>query len=640
MSRMYAVAALLLMFVLGSTVHAEPAYQVGENLFRNPQWKNLNARRIPAEWERLVLRPQANATIAVDRGGVLHIVFNSNEWVDQARLKQQLTIKPGQVYELSYDYKTGEEGKTLRADISAIGTGPIYRSIRNAPSTQWVHRKFLFHIPENAKDKTLPAGDIVLMFQNRSMGPIWYRNPSLRETDINPELIDTFQPEVRLQSLTSEDVMIMPGSTARYAQFVASVSPESAKENLQIEAKLFTPDKKTYDAEIVDGRVRVALENIPAGKSRLYLYAYKGTDQSKRTLVSFASHDIERISPDQIPGDMDFSQHLPMTTPTGEPIFPIGIYAGLGWNFSINQLANAGFNTIHTYGTDSWRIRDENFKLLNEAHERGVWIMMGLPPRYIRSGEHLKELRDWMNAYKGYPAILKYYADETYTEKGVPPAIIRRVYDTVKKTDPSRPFYSYEKPDENIRGTMDGIMLGISNASVTKVVKLRMGNIPMIHVFGQGDHHGQKAQSLEWYQYEFVMPVLYGARGVYYWTLRAITETNLEGNLIRERLYQTSSRFAQAAPAIVSDQANPDWAQNVTASGNAEYLVKTRDGRTYVLCGVHRDGGEGSLEIPVPAGSAVRDVLADEAISLTDGNKLKISLQGGQVKVLEIKSSQ
>jgi|GEM_PF-4538274 len=638
MSRMYALAALLMMFVLGSTAQAEPTYNVGENLLRNPEWKNLNARRIPAEWDRLVLRPQANATIAVDRGGVLHIVFNTNEWMDQARLKQQLTIKPGHVYELSYDYRTGEDGANLRADISAIGTGPIYRSIGNAPSTQWVQHKVLFHIPEHAKDKSLPAGEMVLMFQNRSTVPIWYRKPSLRQTDIDPESLSNYQPELRLQSVTSDDVMIMPGTRAKYAQFVASVSPESAKENLQLEAKLFTADKKSVDAEQVDGRVRVAVENIPTGRSRLYLYAYKGTDKATRTLVAFARHDIERISQDQIPTDLDLSQHLHMTTPKGDPIFPIGMYAGLAWNFSVNQLADAGFNTIHTYGTDSWRIREENFKLLNEADKRGVWIMMGLPPRYIRSSEHLNELRDWINAYKDYPAILKYYADETYTEKGVPPAIIRRVYDLVKKTDPNRPFYSYEKPDENIRGTMDGIMLGISSANVANIVKVRMGNIPMIHVFGQGDHHGSTAQSLEWYQYEFVMPVIYGARGVFYWTLRAITETNLEGHLIKERLYQTSSRFAQAAPAVVSDEANPEWAKNVTATGKAEFLIKTREGKTYVFCGVHRLNGEGTLEIPVPAGSAVRDVLADEAVALTDGNTIKVSLQGGQVKLLEIQA--
>lgn len=629
------IAVLLFLVAIAAPAHAERSYNVGENLLRNPEWKNLDAHGIPEHWDRLVLQKGAQATVRVDGDGVLHIVFHGLEWADQARLRQMLTVQPGLVYELMYTYRSADT-MALRADVSMVGTGPQYRNETNPPSKRWIRRRLLFHMPENVRD----GGQMYLMFQNRSTVPIWYRDVSLRATDIKPDDLERHQPTISLHSVESEDVLIMPGTTAAYANFVVRATPETALKDLHLEARLYTADGKVHDVEYADGRIRVPMEYIPDGISKLYLYTFTEADPKKRVLVSYSRQsalNIERIAEDQIPSDIDFSRHVSFVNPRGEPFFPIGMYAGLGWDFSLKQLADAGFNTVHTYGTDSWKIREENFKLLQDAEKLGIWIMMGVPPRYMRDNQYLADLGEWVKAYRDYPAILFYYADETYTQKGTPPAVIKRAYEAVRKADPARGFYSYESPFEVLRGTMDGIMLNVSSPNVTKVVKLRMGDMPMFHVFGQRDHQGHVSPPLEAFHYEFVMPTIYGARGVFYWQLGAIRFSNPEGHLIGERLYQTSSRFARVAPAIVSDEPNPEWAEQIEVSGDMEHLVRSRDGKTYLLCGVHRDKKAGGLKIQFPSPRLVRDVLWAEELGVLDS--VDVSLEGGAVRVLEVQSA-
>ena len=630
------LAVLLVLMAITVPVQAGRGYNVGENLLSNPAWGNRNAQGIPEHWDRLVLRKGAEATVRVDGEGVLHIVFNGPEWADQARLRQLLTVEPGRVYELMYTYRSGDSME-LRADVSMVGTGPQYRNETNPPTKRWTRRRLLFHIPENVRD----GGEMYLMFQNRSMVPIWYRDVSLRATDIDPDDLEQHQPTISLHSLESEDVLIMPGTTAQYANFVVHCSPQEALKDLHLEARLYASDGKVYDAEYANGRIRVPMQYITEGISRLYLYSYTEADPRKRVLVSYSRHsaqNIERISEDQIPDDVDFSRHEIFVNPKGEPFFPIGMYAGLGWDFSLKQLADAGFNTVHTYGTDSWKIPEENFKLLNDAEELGIWIMMGVPPRYMRDNKYLSDLSNWVKAYRDYPAILFYYADETYTQKGTPPAVIKRAYQAVTKADPKRRFYSYESPFDVLRGTMDGIMINVASHNVSKVIKIRMGDLPVFHVFGQRDHHGQVSPPLEAFHYEFVMPVIYGARGVFYWQLGAIRHSNPEGHLIGERLYQTASRFAPVAPAIVADEPNPRWTKQIDATGDAEYIVCSLDGKTYILCGVHRDHSGGEVRIPLPDNMVARDVLNDADMDAT--GMLTISLDGGDVRIVEVAAAE
>lgn len=128
---------------------------------------------------------------------------------------------------------------------------------------------------------------------------------------------------------------------------------------------------------------------MPVGISVFQLLVY---DKRDRALVATSTLQIERI--DKVPEHLaDFDKMIPLKTPRGDTIFPIGIYAGLGWNFSLQKLKDCGFNTVHTYGTDSWIVREENMKLLREAEKLGMWVLMGLPPGFpdqgIRSGKHV-----------------------------------------------------------------------------------------------------------------------------------------------------------------------------------------------------------------------------------------------------------
>ncbi|NLW86521.1 MAG: hypothetical protein GXY38_06570 [Planctomycetes bacterium] len=554
--------------------------------------------------------------------------------MNQARIKQTLTVKPGLVYEMMYSYRS-EDRIDLHADVASVGTGPQYRINYNPPSKDWVRRRLLFLIPQDVHDK----GQVVVLLQNRSTAPIWYRDVSLRETNLAESDILAYQPSLQVKSLTADDAMIMPDSDAEFASFVGIGLPDGWEERFTMEARIYTSDGRRYPCDMENGRIRIPIKILPPGESELNVMLYDRDQKEGRLLVAYSRHDIVRISQAEIPDNIDFSRHEVFRHKDGTAFFPVGMYAGLGWNFSVGELHKAGFNTVHTCGTDSWKVREENFKLLSDARKHGMWVMMGLPPRFQADPKFLPDLAKWIDSYKDSPAILFYYTDETHCQKRVPPAVIRRMYEQVKKSDPDRRIYSYERPDAKIKDCMDGVMWGVTSRGTSKLIKVRLGqDKPMIHVFGQGDHHGRTSPSLEAFQYEYIVPVIYGARGVFYWNLRAIQYSNPEGHLIKQRLYRTVNRFSQVAQDLLSEDPNPQWTHSITTSGDAEMLVKTSGRRVLILGGVNRSGKGGEIRIQPPVGATVRDVLNAADVNVKDGCIIRF-FRPGQAVLLEVSSS-
>jgi hypothetical protein len=624
----------------GALCAAAPAYWTGENVLVNGKLETPDGKDIPTGWEKLVLRlGKGQAEVKADDGGVL-LYFTSPEHMDQARIKQTVQLEPGKVYEFSYEYRS-ELDSSLHADAALLGTGVFLRAWLARPCEQWTKVRGLFFLPPTVPEK----GRVIVMLQNRSIPKLWYRDVSLKPTDLKPEALGRLIPELKVHSVTTDDIFIMPGTQAKSAEFLINDIPESELPHFRFEAELWTGTKTRIPCRVAGCRISVPMEQIPAGKSTLISKMF---DRADNALLRSAIVTIERVG--ELPEGLDFGQAIILQTPDGKPFFPIGIYAGVGWNFDIRELVATGFNVIHCYGTGNPTTCREfnpekfnakylanNRKLLDDAKELGVYVMMSVPHQMAEDSAKTLLLPVWQDLYKDHPAVLAWYVDEMRLIRNTPFPLIKKSYDLIKQGDPGgRQWWAYEHPEPELANSMDSIMIGVSSEALVKQIKLKLGpDKGIIHVYGQVDFRNSTASSLDYNQYNFVMPIIWGARGVFYFTYRNLVDpkTNPECAELRPRVLDTVKRFSAIAPAIVAGEPLPEWTESIKTSGNMEYKVFAAKDTAYLFCGVAAGAaGGGSIAATLPAGKTLRDVLNERPLS-----ELKLELAPGQGRIIELR---
>ncbi len=608
-------------------LYADMPYSRGENLLRNGELKSTQNRSTPDEWRRIIKPDNAKYVLKRDGDSWQMYFLPDQENFTHVRIVQfNIKTEPGHAYEVEYEAKTGP-GVTMQRDSFLLGTGVWTRFFNLPPLPEWTKCRSVFWIPQNVPEK----GDVTFGMQNRSLSPVWYRNASLRQISIKENEVENFSPPVKLLPLMPEDALVMPDTCKEYLQYVIAGIPDNCYNNFSFEIRLYKNDNDYVLGKINGKRVEVPVKEMPVGISIFQLLVY---DKRDKALVAVSKLEIERI--DKLPDHINFDNPVLLKNPKGNTFFPIGVYAGLGWNFSLQKLKDCGFNTVHTYGTDSWVAREENFKLLKDAAKLDLWIMMGLPPRFQIQESSLESLANWIASYKKYPAILAYYSDEVRM-RGTKMDLVKKNYQTTKKADPTRQHYMYDKPEYGLGETTDCLMIDLKSKNLAKVIKLRMGNIPIIHVFGNIDFKNTTASSLDYNQSNFVMPIIWGASGIFYYTLRnlELEEYNRQYKELAPRVLNSFKRFSEIAPAIISGEALPDWTKSIKFEGAMEHKIFANQGKVYIFCGVAADGQEnGKISFAVPAAKQLRDVLNDQALSV--GN-FSLELSPGQGRIIEVK---
>ncbi len=618
---------------------AAPNYWTGENVLVNGKLETPNQKNIPAGWEKLILRlGKGQAEAKADGGGVL-LHFTSPEHMDQARIKQTVQLELGKVYEFSYEYRS-ELDSSLHADAALLGTGVFLRAWLARPCDQWTKVRGLFYMPPTVPEK----GQVIVMLQNRSMPKLWYRDVSLRPTDLKPEALGKLIPELKVHSVTTDDIFIMPGTKAKSAEFLINDIPETELARLRFEAELWTGAKTKIPCRVEGFRISVPMEKIPEGKSTLITKMF---DRADNAMLQGKVVTIERVG--TLPEDIDFGHAVALKTPDGKPFFPVGIYAGVGWDFDIRELVATGFNVIHCYGTGNpttcrefnpekfnAKYLENNRKLLDDAQKLGVYVMMSVPHQMAEDSTKVGLLPIWQNIYKDHPAVIAWYVDEMRAIRNTPFPLIKKSYDIIKKGDPNRQWWAYEHPEPELANSMDTIMIGVSSEALAKLIKLKLGSDKgLIHVYGQVDFRNSTASSLDYNQYNFVMPIIWGARGVFYFTYRNLIDpkTNPECAELRPRVLDTVKRFSEIAPAIIAGEPLQEWTESVKTTGSMEHKIFASKDAAYLFCGVAAGASEGgAIEAVIPAGKKLRDVLNAQPLS-----EIKLELAPGQGRIIEVK---
>ena len=217
------------------------------------------------------------------------------------------------------------------------------------------------------------------------------------------------------------------------------------------------------------------------------------------------------------------------TMVNGRRFFPIGLYWVLanpsGWlpgpdrkTDDLNELRQAGFNTLHTYAFehDNDADTDDNaLAYLDMAHDLGFMVMMGLKRDWYQGNTlDLQAITRRVERLRNHPALLCWTLwDEPNFAEGVQPRV-QSLYDTVNAADPyhptmpvfggasGRPFH--DAADANLFDCYPGAGGAGTLPQVFQWAHASMPDKPIWYVaqaYKQGDHLPSVEDMRLFYQY-------------------------------------------------------------------------------------------------------------------------------------------
>ncbi len=634
MGQLLKVVAVVLAFYSATAHVAAAEVTYGESVVVNGSFDISENKSVPEGWTRSVQMPGAKAEVLIknEKGNdYLSIKFLKPDFLLQARLIQEVDLVPGKVYELSFRYRT-EPSSDFSGDILLTGSGPLYRSIYHPPVMQWSKKKKYFQVPKSAD-----TSKAAIYVQNRSTKRIDYDDVLLKPTDIDPEKLANYQPSIKIQPVTTDDQLLVGKPASPTINFIYQIDcSESLRSRLDIVARLYTPEGKVVEGECHDGKMMFPSNLLPAGDSKVYAILVDKADQA---VVAHADLNIQRYTEEMFgASDADFSAPAIFRDKDGVPIFPIGMY-GLTVKTSdeiVNELKNNGFNTVHSYSFEGFRSRTGEFEKLLEMLKRfddlGVKAMVGLPRRFTEKRNQAAELTDWIEHVSGYSSVLFYTADEMYSMRHTPFSLFESTRQIIKQKDPDRQWIVFDVPHQKIAPHVEGLMTGLKTPVSAKLIRARMGQKILFHVFGQKYYKSETVPSVEELRYEIFMPVIYGARGMFYWWLPTLLWHSGDTQLIKQNLYQNTRILAEVGPALVSGQDKPQWLRQLTVSGDVMFCHGTLEGKTYILAGVPEQKHDGFIQLHGLSDHQVKVVAGTPGIWA--GSAYKSPVKAGEVVIL------
>ena len=615
---------------LVSASQAGPAFSAGPNLLVNPEFVSANG--VDADgWQHFV-QHGTNAVMRIvpveGQPGISQAVemyFTDMDRAVQTRYKQPFPFETNTVYELEYSYQS-EMDAALKADVVMTGSGPMYRCFFNIPSKKWTRVRRYFATPEKIQ---VTEGKIFLV-QNRSAVPIRYANVSLRATDIPVSDVGRFQPSMSVHSVSADDLLILPGGSKATADFV--IHTDSDTPDIRYEAFYINGTNGVFDVAVSNLYCHVPMSAVTDGKTKLYVAMKDG-----ELLINWATAVIEKIPESDMPEGNLFPENPNFVrTPDGEPLFVIGMYSVNEdkQDWPMVELRRNGFNTLHSYwACGSWKKPEKIDALLERARINKMWWMVDIPhglAEHLGNGEKLEE---WFGRFDKPPATLFFYTDEMYSIRKTPMPL----FDATRKameaaTGGRRQWIAYEGPETFLAPYLDGLLWNFASPGVAKLARIRMGKDKiLIHCFGQ-----KYRSALETpvdpaeIRYNFFMPVVLGARGVFYWEYSTLKWRHKYRDELKAMLFENARELSALAPLILSEEPLPADAPRVAsnaADGSVYSSVFAKGGEAVAIVG--RDWNA--------AGAAASYAVDPAGFAPETGAKLSGNIAPGEIAILHFR---
>ncbi len=354
----------------------------------------------------------------------------------------------------------------------------------------------------------------------------------------------------------------------------------------------------------------------------------------------------------------------------GEAFFPIGVYSA-GATVDFPMLADAGFNTVHTYGWEGVRNYDAGVQWLDAAQDSGLMALVGLyrPDVYEMNWDaSVKRIQD----VRDHPALLAWQTmdEPSWDREGnMGKDYMPAAYDLLKQHDPGHPvtavvchfgdttlfepdvdimqadYYAVPPiPAVNFSGTgFHGVKL-----FVDKWRAASGGEKPYWYVAQGFDFSVSKAESHEiadeWQRAPnrdeircmTYTAVASGARGILYWSLsRLLGDEWSRSPLSRVKLWEDLCSVVGELNALMPLLAS-DSPEHIQDHDRVVSMIKSDGEATHIIVvNYERREVETIVEIPDVENAAAEHVFREGAETIAEG-KLSLSLEPLEVRVLRI----
>ena len=230
--------------------------------------------------------------------------------------------------------------------------------------------------------------------------------------------------------------------------------------------------------------------------------------------------------------------------------------------------------------------------------------MVDIPHRWAEKPGNGANLTAWFSKYDKPPATLFFYSDEMYSIRKTPMSL----FDVTRKamvsaTGGRRLWIAYEGPETFLEPYLDGLLWNFSSPNMVKLARIRMGQDKiLIHCFGQSHRSNLETPvQPKDIRYEFFMPIVLGARGVFYWENSTIQWRHKCRSELKALIFENARELSAISPLILSEEPLPEDAPKVStvAPDGSVYVMNHIIGRKGVII-IGRDKtaiGEAAYEI-------------------------------------------
>lgn len=213
------------------------------------------------------------------------------------------------------------------------------------------------------------------------------------------------------------------------AEATIKLAPELQARLSQLRIKIKVVDaqsrsEQTFRPVALEFMNVVSLARLLPGQHELSASLFEGETKIAEAKMPFSIHPRPRVY---------YNEHN-VCFVEGKPFFPLGMYH-VAWRATkeemlqcVEDLAQAGFNTIHTSCT--------NLDTFQEVLDRAYALGMKVIPEGIRPGSAA------LHRFKKHPAILAWNSGDEPDCHNVGPEDVREIIDAVRDTDPEHPLYT------------------------------------------------------------------------------------------------------------------------------------------------------------------------------------------------------
>ncbi|MFO7976483.1 MAG: beta-galactosidase [Candidatus Hydrogenedentota bacterium] len=344
----------------------------------------------------------------------------------------------------------------------------------------------------------------------------------------------------------------------------------------------------------------------------------------------------------------------------GKPFFPIGVYSA-GNPKDLPLLAEAGFNTVHTYAWEGGRAPDNGKAWLDAAHANGLMCLVGLYRPDVKAMEFQDSIRR-IETYRDHPALLAWHTmDEPAWDKEGDQGkdYMPAAYEVIKEHDPHHPvtavvchfvdpqrfeasmdvcqadYYPVPPiPAEWYSGTgFRGVRMFCEKwreASGSAKPFWYVGQIFDFSVSKESKHdipdEWKRLPTGDELRCMTYTAVASGARGILYWSLSRLIGDEWNRTLLgRVRLWEDLKGVVEELNALMP-VLTADTPESLQVAGTVAAMVKSDANDTYIiLANYERRPAEAQIQVPGVTDGEAEGVFHQGTAPVTDG-ALAVSL--------------